>query len=83
MADSVVQVRTPTDTLMAALAECETADNCLIILRHKQDISWHETMNSRCDTLGLLEFVLTCIKGRIMREEMMANGQGSEDGDSQ
>lgn len=64
-------VRTPTETLMAALSECETADNCLIILRHKQDISWHETTTSQSDMLGLLEFVLTIIKGRLMREEMM------------
>jgi hypothetical protein len=65
--------RTPSETLMAALGECETADNCLIILRHKSDISWHETVNSTSDLLGLLEFVLTCVKGRIMREEMMRN----------
>ena len=76
MAESAIPVRTPTETLMSALSECETADDCFIILRHKQDISWHDTMNSRCDILGLLEFVLTCIKGRIMREEMM----GGEDG---
>jgi len=65
------QVRTPTETLMAALSECETADNCLIIIRHKQDISWHETTTSQSDILGLLEFVLTIVKGRLMREEMM------------
>ena len=64
-------VRTPTETLMAALSECETADNCLIIIRHKQDISWHETTTSQSDILGLLEFVLTIVKGRLMREEMM------------
>jgi hypothetical protein len=69
------QVRTPTETLMAALSECETADNCIIVLRHKEDISWHETTNSRCDSIGLLEFVLTCLKGRIMREEMKASGE--------
>lgn len=67
--DATNTMRTPTETLMAALAECETADNCLIILRHKQDISWHETLNSRVDALGLLEFVATCIKGQIMRGE--------------
>ena len=63
-------VRTPTETLMAALSECETADNCLIILRHKQDISWHETKDSLSDALGLLDFVITRIRGQIMREEM-------------
>jgi hypothetical protein len=71
MSESIVPVRTPTETLMAALSECETADNCLIILRHKQDISWHETTTSQSDMLGLLEFVSTIIKGRLMREEMM------------
>ena len=68
-------VRTPTETLMAALSECETADNCLIILRHKQDISWHETTNSRADSLGLLDFVITCIRGKIMREEATPHGE--------
>lgn len=72
---SVVQVRTPTETLMSALAECETADQCPIIIRHKDAVSWHETTNSRCDSIGLLEFVLTCLKGRIMREEMKARGE--------
>lgn len=66
-----VGARTPTETLMAALAECETADNCVIILRHKQDISWHETTASQSDILGLLEFVLAVIRGRLMRTEMM------------
>jgi len=55
---------------MSALSECETADNCIIILRHKSDISWHETTTSQSDMLGLLEFVLTIVKGRLMREEM-------------
>jgi len=66
-------VRTPTETLMHALSECETADNCLIILRHRDAISWHETLNSRADTLGLLEFVSTCVKGQIMRGEKEGN----------
>lgn len=70
---AIAQVRTPTETLMSALSECETADNCVIILRHKEDISWHETVNSTSDLLGLLTFVETCIKGRIMREEMNAS----------
>ena len=35
MPDPAVFTRTPTETLMSALSECETADNCLIILRHK------------------------------------------------
>ena len=71
MSDALI--RTPTETLMSALSECETADNCVIILRHKSDISWHETTSSTSDMLGLLEFVLTIIKGRIMREEMSAS----------
>ena len=70
MSDSIATVRTPTETLMSALSECETADNCIIILRHKSDISWHETTTSQSDMLGLLEFVLTIVKGRLMREEM-------------
>lgn len=65
------QFRTPTETLMSALSECETADNCVIILRHEQDISWHETTPSTSDLLGLLDFVLTIVKGRLMRDEMM------------
>lgn len=70
MASPIIPIRTLTETLMSALSECETADNCIIILRHKQDISWHETTTSRSDMLGLLEFVLTIVKGRLMREEM-------------
>ncbi len=70
-------IRTPTETLMAALSECETADDCLIILRHKQDISWHETVGSTSDVLGLLEFVRTVVKGRLMREEML-RGEDSQ-----
>ena len=58
MSDSIATVRTPTETLMSALSECETADNCIIILRHKSDISWHETTTSQSDM------------GRLMREEM-------------
>jgi hypothetical protein len=79
MAESVKnQVRTPTETLMSALSECETADNCVIILRHKSDISWHETTTSMSDMLGLLEFVLTVVKGRLMREEMMGNEEDDQ-----
>lgn len=62
--------RTPTETLMAALAECETAQNVVIIMRHRDQISWHETVSSRADMLGLLEFVSTCVKGKIMLEEI-------------
>lgn len=62
--------RTPTETLMAALAECETAEDVLIVMRHKDDISWHETTDSRANLLGLLEFVMCCIRGQVMREEM-------------
>lgn len=70
MPDPTISARTPTETLMSALSECETADNCIIIMRHKQDISWHETTSAQSDVLGLLEFVLTIVKGRLMREEM-------------
>lgn len=72
--DMPISIRTPTDTLMSALSECETADNCVIILRHKSDISWHNTNDAQSDLIGLLEFVLTIVKGRLMREEMMRNG---------
>lgn len=61
-------VRTPTETLMAALAECEDADEVLIVIRHKDAISWHETIDSRAGVLGLLDFVQCCIRGRIMNE---------------
>lgn len=67
-------VRTPSETLMSALSECETAENVLIIMRHEGDISWHETNSSRADLLGLLDFVSTCIRGQIMREEMHRDG---------
>lgn len=64
------QIRTPTETLMAALAECETAEDVLVIIRHKDDISWHETTSSRASLLGLLEFVICCVRGSIMKEEI-------------
>lgn len=63
-------MRTPSETLMAALAECETAEDVLIIMRHKEQISWHETADSRASLLGLLDFVTCCIRGQIMKEEM-------------
>jgi hypothetical protein len=65
-----VPTRTPTETLMAALAECETADNVLIILRHKGEISWHHTLGCTHELMGLLQFVLTVSKGELMREVM-------------
>ena len=61
--------RTPTETLMAALAECETAESAVIILRHGEAISWHQTTYSRADLLGVLEFVLCCA---IHKENPMA-----------
>lgn len=64
------KLRTPTETLMEALGECETSDNVIIVMRHKDAISWHATTNSRSDILGMLDFVLTCVRGKIMREEM-------------
>lgn len=60
-------VRTPTETLMSALSECETASDCMIILVHDQDISWHSTSDSHYQKLGLVEFVATCIRDGIMR----------------
>jgi hypothetical protein len=71
----VRETHTPTETLMAALSECDTADNCVIILRHKDAISWHDTLNSRSDILGLLDFVRTCIKGKIIAEEIRAEDE--------
>jgi hypothetical protein len=61
-------VRTPSETLMSALEECETADQVLIILRHKDDISWHTNNASRVDKLGLLDFVTTCVRQSIFTE---------------
>lgn len=69
------KIRTATETLMASLAECETAEDVLIIMRHKKQISWHETTSSRAELLGLLEFVLCCIKGQIMKEEMSSEDE--------
>lgn len=63
-------LRTPSETLMSALSECETAENVVIIMRHAGDISWHQTTNSRADLLGMLEFVACCVKGKIMQEEI-------------
>lgn len=72
-------VRTPTETLMAALAECETADNVLIILRHKEAVSWHHTLGCTHEMLGLLQFVLTVSKGQLMRDVMMDEEDEEDD----
>lgn len=71
-------VRTPTETLMAALAECETADNCVIILRHKGEISWHHTTGCTHELFGLLQFVLTVAKAQLTRAVVM-DGEDEED----
>jgi hypothetical protein len=63
------QARTPSETLMSALAECETAEQVLIIMRHGEDISWHGSSASRVDVLGMIDFVQTCIRAKIAAEE--------------
>lgn len=64
-----IQIRTPTETLMSALEECEDANDVLIIIRHKDAVSWHTTCDSRIDKLGMLEFVSTCVRASIIKEE--------------
>lgn len=63
------QIRTPSETLMSALSECEDASDVLIIVRHKDAVSWHTTCESRIDKLGMLEFVSTCVRASIIKEE--------------
>lgn len=59
-------VRTPSETLMSALEECETAEDVLIIMRHKDDISWHSTHMNLSYKLGMPEFVSTCVRHDIL-----------------
>lgn len=56
---------------MSALEECETASDVLIIMRHKDAISWHSTCESRAEKLGIMEFVSTCIKASIIQEKQV------------
>lgn len=59
--------RTPTETLMSALAECETAEDALIIITHNDG-----TSGSYCSTpqlhkqLGMLEFWCTLVRNHIV-----------------
>lgn len=61
-------IRTTTETLMAALEDCESANSVLIIMRHKDEVSWHTNNVSQVDQLGLLDFVQTCVRQSILED---------------
>lgn len=60
--------RTPSETLMSALEDVEDAEAVMIIVRHKDDISWNGTSDSLSEKLGLVEFVATCIRHLIIEQ---------------
>lgn len=54
--------RTPSETLMAAMEEVETAQDCMIIIVHKDgDIAWYSSTDSIHRKLGMTEFVKQAI----------------------
>ncbi len=59
-------IRTTTETLMAALEDCENADSVFIIMCTKDEISWHTNIYSTTEKLGLLDFVQTYIRQCIV-----------------
>ena len=68
--------RTPTETLMDALAECETAEEAMILITHSDG-----TMGSYSSTvalhkkLGMLEFWATLVRNQILRAGEVPEGQ--------
>jgi hypothetical protein len=64
--------RTPSETLMAALEEVETAKDLMIIVIEKDDsVAWHSTTDQLHRKLGMVEFVGECIRDdiRAVREK--------------
>jgi hypothetical protein len=63
-------VRTPSETLMAALEEVENAQDCLIIIVGKDgDMLWHTSTDRDHAKLGMLEFVKQAIVARVFKED--------------
>jgi hypothetical protein len=61
----MANTRTPSETLMSALEECETAEAALILVVHSDGtISWHASTDRLHVKLGMLEFV----KSRVLEE---------------
>lgn len=48
--------RTPTETLMSALSECETSEYAMIIMLHDDAVTWHSSTGSQTINLGLLNY---------------------------
>jgi hypothetical protein len=60
--------RTPTETLMDALAECETAEDALILITHSDGtMGSHSTTTQLHKKLGMLEFWATLVRQDILR----------------
>jgi hypothetical protein len=57
---------TPSEAIMAALGVVEDAEECMIIQVHADgDISWTCTTDAWHKKLGMVEFVKSCILGKI------------------
>ena len=72
-------LRTPTETLMSALSECETAEYAMIIMLHGDAVTWHSSTPSMTINLGLLGYAEVRIKDYI--RGMPAESESAE-GDS-
>lgn len=58
--------RTPTETLMDALSECETAEDALILITHSDGtMGSHSTTTQLHKRLGMLEFWATLVRKDI------------------
>lgn len=58
-------LRTPTETLMDAMEQVETAEYAMIIMLHNDAVSWHSSTPSMTVNLGLLEYARVRIKDYI------------------
>lgn len=65
--------RTPTETLMSALSECETAEYAMIVMLHNDAVTWHSSTPSMTINLGLLDYA------KIRVEEYIRNMPAAEE----
>ncbi len=61
------ETRTPTETLMTALSDCENADNVIIIIDKADEIAWFCSTPKQSIKLALIEFVRTCLHDNIVQ----------------
>lgn len=60
--------RTPTETLMDALAECETAEEAMILIVHSDGtLGSYSSTTQLHRKLGMLEFWSTLVRNQILQ----------------